>query len=187
MLATTKPFVRSEFRESASEARRNRKATRPRKVFPGYVLAYKVVYLAITEASKKWTMPIKNWKSALNRLAIEFGERVTVYLYPLLAFAQKEKQSLYAKRFTVSEPALIIAGKNQPAFILRICKLSVGMASGPACREGSLTLPSFCILNSSEILSIALSLSHINIHPFHTNIHPFHIVLHIVIYLIHIA
>ena len=42
--------------------------------------AYKVVYLAIMDESKKWTMPIRNWKPALNRFTIEFGERVTAYL-----------------------------------------------------------------------------------------------------------
>jgi len=25
--------------------------------------------------AKKWTMPISNWKPAINRFAIEFGER----------------------------------------------------------------------------------------------------------------
>ncbi len=40
----------------------------------------KVVYLAMQEASKKWTMPIRNWKPALNRFTIEFGERVTAHL-----------------------------------------------------------------------------------------------------------
>jgi len=57
-----------------------RKATRNRKVFPNDESAKKVVYLAIQEASKRWTMPIRNWKPALNRFSIEFGERVTGHL-----------------------------------------------------------------------------------------------------------
>jgi transposase-like protein len=57
-----------------------RKSTRNRKVFPDDQSAVKVVYLAIQEASKKWTMPIRNWKPALNRFSIEFGERVTAHL-----------------------------------------------------------------------------------------------------------
>ncbi len=40
----------------------------------------KVVYLAVNQASKKWTMPIQNWKLALNRFSIEFGDRVTDHL-----------------------------------------------------------------------------------------------------------
>jgi len=34
-----------------------------------------VIYLAIAYVSKKWTMPIRDWKSALNRFAIEFEGR----------------------------------------------------------------------------------------------------------------
>ena len=37
-------------------------------------------YLAIDTASKKWTMPIRNWRLALNRFSIEFGDRITKYL-----------------------------------------------------------------------------------------------------------
>ena len=40
----------------------------------------KVIYLAIREASKKWTMPIRNWKRALNRFMIEFEDRLTDYI-----------------------------------------------------------------------------------------------------------
>ena len=47
-----------------------RKAIKKRKVFPHDDSAKKVVYLAIEAASKKWTMPIRNWKSALNRFMI---------------------------------------------------------------------------------------------------------------------
>jgi transposase-like protein len=57
-----------------------RKATRKRKVFPTDQSALKVAYLAIQEASKKWTMPIRHWKLALNRFSIEFGDRVTDHL-----------------------------------------------------------------------------------------------------------
>jgi len=57
-----------------------RKATKKRKLFPTDDSALKVVYLAINQASKKWTMPIQNWKLALNRFSIEFGDRVTDHL-----------------------------------------------------------------------------------------------------------
>ena len=56
-----------------------RKATNKRKVFPTDDSARKVVYLAIMEASKKWTMPIRNWKPALNRFMIEFEDRLEDY------------------------------------------------------------------------------------------------------------
>ncbi|EUC69995.1 transposase [Alcanivorax sp. 97CO-5] len=56
-----------------------RKATKQRKNFPTGDSAMKVVYLAMQAASKKWTMPIRNWKPALNRFMIEFGVRLADY------------------------------------------------------------------------------------------------------------
>ncbi|CAH9059894.1 IS256 family transposase ISAba42 [Pseudoalteromonas holothuriae] len=53
-----------------------RKAIKKRKLFPHDDAARKVIYLAIEQASKKWTMPIKNWKTALNRFMIEFKDRL---------------------------------------------------------------------------------------------------------------
>lgn len=57
-----------------------RKATKKRKLFPTDDSARKVVYLAVQQASKTWTMPIRNWKTALNRFMIEFDERLTPYI-----------------------------------------------------------------------------------------------------------
>lgn len=57
-----------------------RKATKKRKLFPTDDSAKKVIYLAIREASKKWTMPIRNWKPALNRFIIEFEDRLADYI-----------------------------------------------------------------------------------------------------------
>jgi transposase-like protein len=53
-----------------------RKNTKNRKIFPNDESAFKVVYLAIEAASKKWTMPIHHWKNAMNRFMIEFPDRV---------------------------------------------------------------------------------------------------------------
>src|SRR6266571_9420151 len=49
-----------------------RKFTRNRKQYPNAESAIKLVYLAIHEASKHWTMPIRGWKAALNQFAILF-------------------------------------------------------------------------------------------------------------------
>jgi len=57
-----------------------RKSIKKRKLFPTDEAAKKVIYLAIQQASKKWTMPIRNWKSALNRFMIEFEERLKDYV-----------------------------------------------------------------------------------------------------------
>src|SRR5437660_2627503 len=52
-----------------------RKVTRNHRIFPSDEAVYKVVYLAMRNMAKKWTMPIRDWKPALNRFAMEFGER----------------------------------------------------------------------------------------------------------------
>jgi putative transposase len=57
-----------------------RKAIKKRKLFPTDDSAKKVIYLAIQAASKQWTMPIRNWKLALNRFMIEFEDRLTDYI-----------------------------------------------------------------------------------------------------------
>ena len=57
-----------------------RKVIKKRKLFPSDDSAKKVIYLAIQEASRKWTMPIRNWKAALNRFMIEFEVRLTDYV-----------------------------------------------------------------------------------------------------------
>lgn len=57
-----------------------RKAINQHKLFPTDDSARKVVYLAIMDASKKWTMPIRNWKLALNRFIIEFEDRISDYI-----------------------------------------------------------------------------------------------------------
>ena len=57
-----------------------RKAIKKRKLFPTDDSAKKVIYLAIEAASKRWTMPIRNWKPALNRFMIEFEDRLVDYI-----------------------------------------------------------------------------------------------------------
>jgi len=57
-----------------------RKAIKKRKLFPNDDAAKKVIYLAISDASKKWTMPIRNWKLALNRFVLEFEDRLSDYI-----------------------------------------------------------------------------------------------------------
>ena len=53
-----------------------RKFTRNRKIYPNEESALKLVYMAVHEASKKWTMPIHHWKQALNHFAIMFEGRM---------------------------------------------------------------------------------------------------------------
>ncbi len=52
------------------------KFTRNRKIHPNEASARKLIYMAIHEASKKWTMPIHHWKPALNHFAIMYEDRL---------------------------------------------------------------------------------------------------------------
>jgi transposase-like protein len=57
-----------------------RKAVNHRKIFAHDNSAFKVVYMAIEQASKKWTMPIRDWHMAMNQFMIIHGERLKNYL-----------------------------------------------------------------------------------------------------------
>jgi putative transposase len=50
----------------------NREFARNRKQYPNAESALKMIYLAIHEGSKTWTMPTTGWKAALNHFAIVF-------------------------------------------------------------------------------------------------------------------
>ena len=53
-----------------------RKVIKSQQIFPSDEAAFKLVYLAVRNISKKWTMPIRDWKPALNRFAILFEDRL---------------------------------------------------------------------------------------------------------------
>ena len=53
-----------------------RKVIKNKRVFPDDNSAMKLIYLAINNISKKWTMPIRDWRAAMGRFAIEFGDRI---------------------------------------------------------------------------------------------------------------
>ena len=53
-----------------------RKISKNRGVFPHEESLLKLYYLALERIAKKWTMPIHSWNEALNRFAIEFGDRM---------------------------------------------------------------------------------------------------------------
>jgi transposase-like protein len=55
-----------------------RKVLKNHRAFPTDDSALKVIYLAIQNISKKWTMPIKDWKPALNRFAIIYDDRFPI-------------------------------------------------------------------------------------------------------------
>jgi putative transposase len=55
-----------------------RKIIKTRGHFPSDDAAFKLLYLALSRAQEKWTMPIRNWKNALNQFAVHFEGRLPV-------------------------------------------------------------------------------------------------------------
>ncbi len=55
-----------------------RKVTRTRRSFPNDEAVMKVLYLALHEITRKWTMPIRDWKQAMSQFMILFGERASL-------------------------------------------------------------------------------------------------------------
>jgi transposase-like protein len=53
-----------------------RKVIKNRSSFPNDDSIYKIMYLALKNASKKWTMPLKDWGAALNQFSLFFPGRV---------------------------------------------------------------------------------------------------------------
>jgi transposase-like protein len=53
-----------------------RRMLKNRGSFPNDDSILKILYLAINRVAKKWTMPIRNWKAALNQFVILFGDRI---------------------------------------------------------------------------------------------------------------
>lgn len=55
-----------------------RKVTKNRGSFPNDEAVFKILYLALKNASKKWTMPIQNWHAAMNQFSIMFEDRLEI-------------------------------------------------------------------------------------------------------------
>lgn len=53
-----------------------RKVTKTRRSFPTDESVMKVLYLALHQISRKWTMPIRDWKQAMSQFTILFGDRI---------------------------------------------------------------------------------------------------------------
>ncbi len=53
-----------------------RKVIKTKGSFPTEASILKIFYLALVNIAKKWTMPIQNWKTAMNQFAIKFADRM---------------------------------------------------------------------------------------------------------------
>nr|NGY94903.1 hypothetical protein [Neochlamydia sp. AcF84] len=56
--------------------RQFRKVTKNRAIFPNDDALFKMLFLAFRDVSKKWTMPLLEWKTIISYLAIAYGERL---------------------------------------------------------------------------------------------------------------
>ena len=53
-----------------------RKVSKNRSLFPNDEAVFKLLYLALRNISKRWTMPVRDWSAAVNQFAILFEGRV---------------------------------------------------------------------------------------------------------------
>ena len=53
-----------------------RKVTKTMRSFQTDEAVMKVLYLALHQISKKWTMPIRDWRQAMNQFIILYGDRI---------------------------------------------------------------------------------------------------------------
>jgi transposase-like protein len=53
-----------------------RKVIKNRQSFPTNEAAMKLIFMALQNISKKWTMPLHNWGEAINQFSIIYGDRV---------------------------------------------------------------------------------------------------------------
>lgn len=79
-LAFPKDIRKAIYTTNAIESinRQIRKIIKNRGHFPNDDAVFKLLYLALSIAEKKWTMPIRDWGRAINRFAIYFEGRLPV-------------------------------------------------------------------------------------------------------------
>ena len=55
-----------------------RRIVKDKGAFPNDEAIFKLLWLGLREASKKWKRPIRDWKAALNQFVILYGDRVPI-------------------------------------------------------------------------------------------------------------
>jgi putative transposase len=65
-----------------------RKIIKNRAMFPSDEAVFKILYLALKNISKKWTMPIHDWSGAMNQFAILFENRLPNSSFTNSSFTQ---------------------------------------------------------------------------------------------------
>ena len=81
-----------------------RRLNSQRSVFPSDTALLKALYLSTFEATKKWSMPIRNWGKIYGELAIMYDGRLPDYCFKAenLAFKKLSKSAfgIFAGAFT---------------------------------------------------------------------------------------
>ena len=110
---------------------RLRKLTKIRGSFPNEEAAIKFLYLGLRNITKRWSMPITNWKKALNQLMIKFEHRLTTAWQIL--FTQNSGQAPSGKTMIFScDTRANSDGRLRTVQQLRQVRL--GPARSPPCR-----------------------------------------------------
>ena len=112
-----------------------RKVIKTRGSFPNEEAAMKLLYLALEHIAKKWTMPVQNWKAALQRFAILLGDRVPQAELAKLSLQEQSEEEHFWDRGSAPKPPRFIA--FAPGFLDR--KASCARAPGipaPSRRSG---------------------------------------------------
>ena len=73
------PIRRLIYTTNAVESlhRQFRKVSKNRSVFPSDEALFKLLFLAVRDISKKWSMPVHGWRDAISHLAILYGDRLS--------------------------------------------------------------------------------------------------------------
>ena len=59
---------------------RVRKTVKGKTVFPTETALFKALYLAVSEAEKRWTVRTRDWPKIMAQLSVYFQEKLTTYL-----------------------------------------------------------------------------------------------------------
>jgi hypothetical protein len=76
-----------------------RKIIKNRAMFPSDEAVFKILYLALKNISKKWTMPIHDWSGAMNQFAILFENRLPNSSFTNSSFTKFLTRSSCQKKF----------------------------------------------------------------------------------------
>ena len=107
-----------------------RKVTRSRNSFPSDDAAVKLLYMALRNIIKKWTMPIRNWSLAIHQFSIHFEGRIRLWIWQIISYRhncvgmkarnRKREKTIYTKYLTMPSQKLRYSLTMYPALFIVI-------------------------------------------------------------------